>query len=137
MQWVIFHVTLCKNFRARLLGKECDHLLVMFMFAHTHPHHDVPHTSKSPPPTHNTSPRFNLRPLTSYYTLSCLSLSLGLLWLTLLPLWLLLVPLLLALALTTVCVCGKGPRRKTTYKTLNSTLACIMCCFGGHVYHTG
>ena len=66
---------------------------------------DAPQTPKSkvtrvltiPPPPTLTSPRFNLRPLASYYTLSCLGLSLGLMWLILLPLWLLILLLLVVL----------------------------------------
>ena len=86
------------------------------------PSSDVPQTPKSkvthilttiPTDPSLVSPRFNLRPLASYYTLSCLSLSLSLLWFLLLPLWLLLFLLLLALLLAGVWGCTRRPHGKT------------------------
>ena len=86
------------------------------------PRSEVPHTPKSKvthvlripplPSVATTTPRFNLRPLASYYTLSTLSLTLSLLWFLLLPLWLLLL-ILLVLLVTLPCVCTVRPHKKT------------------------
>ena len=48
----------------------------------------------------SNSPRFNFRPLASYYTLTSLSLLLVIIWLFLLPLW-----FLVLLVLSSVLVC--------------------------------
>ena len=89
---------------------------------------ELPHTPKSkvshvltvPPPhltttttIHNTSlsPRFNLRPLASYYNLTCIGLSMILLWLLLIPLWVMMV--LMCLLVCGGCVCSRKGRRKT------------------------
>ena len=71
------------------------------------PYSDIPCTPKSKvtrvlttphsPSLSTASPRFNLRPLASYYTISCVSVGLSLLWLLLLPLWFLLVIMLVFL----------------------------------------
>ncbi|CAI8039715.1 Sphingomyelin phosphodiesterase 4 [Geodia barretti] len=91
-------------------------------FTHSPSTSNIPRTPKSKvtrvlttphsPSLSTASPRFNLRPLASYYTISCVSVGLSLLWLLLLPLWFILVIMLVLLG-AVPCACGRGPHRKT------------------------